>query len=135
MHSLPKFEVSTSGSRIHWPAGDIDLNLDTIRAHADPKVRRQHQAQLRQEAAQYADAIRSFRIEKGLTQSEVTGLSERQVRRLEEGHTLPRAGTIALLAAAHQMSTNDYLSELAKRSSRGTKKAKRGARSKLRARH
>jgi len=30
------FEVSTSGSRIHWSDGDIDVSLDTIREYADP---------------------------------------------------------------------------------------------------
>ncbi|MCC6806828.1 MAG: helix-turn-helix domain-containing protein [Deltaproteobacteria bacterium] len=120
--ALQTFEVSSTGSRIHWQAGDVDLNLDSVRAHADPRVRREHQAEMRSEAARYADAIRRLRIEKGLTQAGVPELSERQVRRLEEGQSMPRAATLARLATAHGMSTNEYLSELAKRSARGTAK-------------
>ena len=31
-----RFEVSSSGSRLHWAEGDLDLNLDSIRAEVDP---------------------------------------------------------------------------------------------------
>jgi hypothetical protein len=41
--ALAKFEVSESGSRIHWKDGDVDLSLDGIRAYADPDVRREHE--------------------------------------------------------------------------------------------
>ena len=116
--ALANFEVSETGSRIHWKDGDVDLNLDVIRAYADPDVRRQHEAERRKEAARYARAIRKLREERGLKQASIAGLSERQVRRLEEGDTLPQSSTLKKLAAAHEMSVEDYLKELAKRSSR-----------------
>jgi DNA-binding transcriptional regulator YiaG len=116
--ALANFEVSETGSRIHWKDGDVDLNLDVIRAYADPDVRRQHEAERRKEAARYAGAIRKLREERGLTQARIAGLSERQVRRLEEGDTLPQSSTLKKLAAAHEMSVEAYLKELAKRSSR-----------------
>jgi hypothetical protein len=119
------FEVSTSGSRIHWPDGDIDINLDTIREHADPQVRKQHEIERRKEAARYGGAIRKLREERALKQSDVPGLSERQVRRLEDGDTVPHAGTLKKLAAAHGMSVEGYMKELAKRS-RARSKATRG---------
>jgi hypothetical protein len=115
--SLMNFEVSQSGSRIHWPDGDVDLNLDTVRERADAEIRRQHEAWHREEAARYADAIRVFREERGLKQNDL-GLSERQVRRLEAGETIPHRDTLRKLAHAHQMPVDDYLKELAKRSSR-----------------
>ncbi len=125
--ALQNFELSSSGSRIHWKAGDIDLNLDTIREHADPEVRKQHDAERRKEAARYGKAIRAFREQAGLKQSAITGLSERQVRRLEEGSTLPHANTLRKLAAAHDLSVDDYLKKLARLSSAKTR-AMRGAR-------
>lgn len=116
--ALADFEVSETGSRIHWNDGDVDLNLDVIRAYADPDVRRKHEAERRQEAARYAGAIRKLREERGIRQAGIAGLSERQVRRLEEGQTLPHSATLKKLAAAHGMAVEDYLRELAKRSSR-----------------
>ncbi|MEW6775112.1 MAG: DUF2442 domain-containing protein [Bdellovibrionota bacterium] len=32
--ALQKFEISPSGSRIHWPKGDVDLDLSAIRYHS-----------------------------------------------------------------------------------------------------
>ena len=132
-HALQKFELSASGSRIHWPTGDIDLNLDSLRAQVDPAIRRKHELELREEAARYGDAIRQVRMEKGLTQAAIDGLSDRQVRRLEEGHTIPHSATLAKLASAHGMSTNDYLSELASRSARRPRAARSRPRPKRRA--
>jgi hypothetical protein len=114
--ALKKFEVSASGSRIHWAEGDIDINLDTIREHTDPLFRKQHEALRRKEAARYGSAIREVREAKGLTQSGISGLSARQVRRLEEGETVPHASTLEKLAAAHGLSIERYLKDLAKRS-------------------
>jgi len=87
--ALKKLEVSSSGSRIHWEDGDIDINLDTIRAVVDPAVRQAHDAEARQEAAEYSSAIRQLRLEKRLKQSDIEGLTARQVRRLEAGDTVP----------------------------------------------
>lgn len=113
---LDRFEVSASGSRIHWTDADVDINLDTIRELVDPDIRHAHEIQARQEAAKYAAAIRSFREERGLKQSEIEGLTDRQIRRLEAGHTVPQIDTLRKLAAAHGVSINDYLKELASRS-------------------
>jgi ribosome-binding protein aMBF1 (putative translation factor) len=116
--ALAELDVSETGSHIHWEDGDVDLDLDVIRAYADPGVRRQHEDERRKEAARYARAIRKLREERGLKQAYIAGLSERQVRRLEGGATLPHSSTLKKLAAAHEMSVEDYLKELAKRSRR-----------------
>jgi len=85
MPALAKLELSPSGSRIRWPEADVDINLDTIREYADPDVRREHETRARQEASRYAKAIRQLREERGLKQADIEGLTERQVRWLEEG--------------------------------------------------
>ena len=121
-HALTKFELSASGSRLRWPDADVDVNLDTIREHADPEVRREHEVHARQEASRYADAIRRFREERGLKQSDIEGLTDRQVRRLEEGDTVPQIDTLRRLAAAHGMTIDNYLRELAKRSRKSSRR-------------
>ena len=55
-----------------------------------------------------------------MNQSDITGLTDRQVRRLEEGNTVPHIDTLKKLAVAHEMSIDDYLKELAKRARHGT---------------
>jgi hypothetical protein len=111
--SQSKFIVSESGSRIHWPDDDVDLTAESIRAFADPQVRREQQAARRAEAALYAKAIRSLREQHGLRQSDIPGLTDRQVRRLEEGDTMPRVATLEKLARAHSMDVDAYVAALA----------------------
>lgn len=120
---LADFAVSDSGSRIHWNQSDVDINMDTIRAYADPATRQAHEKKARKEAARYAKAIRAFREEKGLRQGDIAGLGERQVRRLESGECIPQIESLRLLAAAHGMGTSDYLGELARRSSSARRRA------------
>jgi ribosome-binding protein aMBF1 (putative translation factor) len=121
-----KFELSTSGSRLRWPSADVDINLDTIREHADPVVRRANEVAARREAGRYSDAIRRFREERGLKQSDIEGLTDRQVRRLEEGETVPQIDTLRRLAAAHGVTIDDYLAELAKRSRKSSRRQATG---------
>jgi DNA-binding transcriptional regulator YiaG len=45
-------------------------------------------------------AIKALREQCKLTQSEVAGLTERQVRRVEQGESTPRSETLRKLAAA-----------------------------------
>jgi hypothetical protein len=124
--ALAHFEVSQSGSRIRWPDANVDINIDTIREYADPEVRRQHEAEARKEAARYAKAIRQFREERGLKQSDIEGLTDRQVRRLEEGGTVPQIETLKRLAVAHGMTIDGYLKELARRSRKGGRRTPTG---------
>jgi len=113
---LNDFELSESGSRLRWNNADVDLNLDSILYYADPKSRKEQDKAHREEAVRYAGVIRSFREERGLKQTNIPGLTERQVRRVEQGESIPRSSTLKKLAAAHELSLDQYLKELAKRS-------------------
>jgi transcriptional regulator with XRE-family HTH domain len=116
--ALSNFEVSESGSRIHWDDEDVDLTAETIRAFADPEFRQQQETKHRREAARYADAIRAMREEHGLQQSSFAPLTAREVRRIENGEAMPRIATLEKLASGHGMTVDDYLKALAERSSR-----------------
>lgn len=110
---LAAFAISESGSRIHWPARDIDVNMDTIREVTDPNVRREHEKLARQEAARYGAAIRAFRVQRSILQSGIAGVSEREVRRIEAGEVIPHAETLRKLAAANGMSFKEYVDAIA----------------------
>jgi hypothetical protein len=116
--ALAAFEVSETGTRIHWPDGDIDINMDTVREHTDDEYRKKHEAESRRQAARYGKAIRTLRERHRLSQKAISGLSDRQVRRLEEGETVPHLSSLKKLAEAHGMEVNAYLGELAKLSAR-----------------
>lgn len=115
--ALANFRVSDSGSRVHWDEGDVDLSLDAFRVHADPAFRSKKEREMRQEARRYAKAIRALREERGLKQTEIAELSEREVRRLESGDHMPQYRSLEKLAGAHGMGVDGYLRELARRAS------------------
>ncbi len=115
--SLRVLAVSPSGSRIHWEAGDVDISLDTIREQVDPVFRKRREQDARRHAARFASAIRALREENDLGQSDVAGLSEREVRRIEKGEVIPHAETLRKLAAAHDKDVREYLDALARRAS------------------
>lgn len=110
---LTNFEIDEDGSYIHWPGPDIHLDLETIRAVIDPSVRQRALIEKLRHERRYGQAIAAFRAAKGLKQSEIDGLSERQVRRIEkEGSTSYMA--LDKLARAHGMDLSEYLNELAR---------------------
>lgn len=112
------FQVSESGSRIHWPHGDVDLDLPTIRAAVDPRFQELQRRAFRAEAGRYGTAIRTLREKRRLRQEDIPGLSARELRRLEKGEVFPHGGTVEKLAKAHRMSVTEYLAELASLSRR-----------------
>jgi hypothetical protein len=106
------FSVDEDGSYIHWPEPDIHLDLDAVRAAINPEERAKAKAAKALHDGRYGAAIAKLRLEKSLMQSDIEGLSERQVRRIEkgEGTTLE---ALRRLAAAHQMDLDEYLREVA----------------------
>ena len=62
--------------------------------------------------SRYGAAIAKLRLRMGLKQSEIKGLSEKQVRRIEKGERTTN-DALRRLAAAHRMDLESYLRELA----------------------
>jgi hypothetical protein len=111
--ALDRVEVSSSGSRIHWLDGDIDLDMDAIREFADPAVRQNIELKYRVEATRYGSAIRKLREAHGLRQAAIPGLSDREVRRLENGEVQPHLASLKKLAKAHGIALSEYMAKLA----------------------
>jgi hypothetical protein len=112
---VAQFDINDSGSRIHWPEGDVDLDLDALRTYSDPKLRKRKERERREWLARFGDGVRALREEHELRQIDITGLTERQVRRIEAGESVPHGETLGKLATAHGMTSNEYLRALAKR--------------------
>src|ERR1035438_3705243 len=106
------FTVDEDGSYIYWAGPDIHLDLDAIRAAIDPEAHASAETAKALHDSRYGAAIAKLRLSMGLKQSQIEGLSERQVRRIEKG-----GGTtyeaLRRLASAHRMDLESYLRELA----------------------
>jgi hypothetical protein len=106
------FEIAEDGSFIWWPSADIHLDLDALRTVTDPVWRKRAQRIRRTHGREYGAAIATLRKDRGLRQTDIPGLSERQLRRIEEsGAVSVRA--MEQLANAHGMALADYLDALA----------------------
>jgi hypothetical protein len=108
------FEIDEDGSYLHWPARDIHLGVSQLLQAVDPMylvdVAIERNRQDRTGAA-----LRGIREEKRLRQSDVAGLSERQVRRLEEGISRLRVETAKKFAAAFGTDLSALIDEIARR--------------------
>jgi len=106
------FTVDEDGSYIHWPGPDIHIDLDAIRVAIDPEARAKAAVAKALHDSRYGAAIAKLRLAKGLKQSDIEGLSERQVRRIEKGEGTTYEA-LRRLAAAHHMNLEKYLQAVA----------------------
>ncbi|HEX8832389.1 MAG TPA: helix-turn-helix domain-containing protein [Longimicrobium sp.] len=108
-----RFEIGADGSHLYWPSGDIHLGVSQILQQADPMyladiaIKRDRQDHT-------GAALRRLREEKGLRQTDIAGLSERQVRRIEEGISRLRVPSAEKFAAAFGMDVGTLLDEVAR---------------------
>ena len=108
-----KFKVSDSGSYIYWPSGDIHLNIDSIRYVTDENWRKKFDLERIIHNKNFGRAIASVRQQHGLDKTSIHGLSDRQLRRIENEGARPGIETLTTLARAHKMDVNIYLNEIA----------------------
>jgi hypothetical protein len=94
------FSVSSEGSYIHWPVDDIHLDLDSARRRTDPEWAERRKAEDLLANTSIGRSIAEVRRRAQLRQTDVPGLSERQVRRIEHG-AVTTLGALKRLAAAH----------------------------------
>lgn len=109
------FEIQLDGAFLHWPAHDVDLDLESVVLATDPERRRAAELARTVEDAAFGRAVRSLRKAGGLRQSGVPGLSERQVRRIEAGESTATVDALDALAAAHGLEVDAYLEAVAER--------------------
>ncbi len=112
---LQHFTVSESGSYLHWPKADIHLDFDTFRYYTDPEWKKRTDRLGVTRNKRFGGAVMSLRLDSHLKQSEIPGLSERQLRRIEKEGENATDSALKALAQAHKMTYAQYLAEVAKR--------------------
>ncbi len=106
------FTIDSDGSCLAWDASDVHLGLESFRIAIDPKEAAKAEAFKLACDARYGAAIASFRNKSGLKQSDIAGISDRHLRRVENGEHAS-IKIIELLATAHGLSVNDYMNKVA----------------------
>jgi hypothetical protein len=106
------FEIADDGSYIHWPNGDIHIDLETIWCAVDPERKARSERLKLAHDEKIGAAVALLRKRYGLRQSDIPGLSERQVRRIENGESAS-LDAFKHFAKAVGKKVEDYLDELA----------------------
>ena len=111
---LQNFEIDPDGSFIYWPDLNVHLGWAQFLQAVDPAESlkaRQRSSGFNQ---LYGAAIRRVREGAGILQSQVEGLTERQLRRIERGECCETSAALVALAKAHRLEVNAYMDKLAK---------------------
>lgn len=109
---LRKFEIDPDGSFIYWPDLDAHLGWKQFLHAVDPAELRRAEQRSAGFNERYGAAIRKLREAAGILQSRVEGLTERQIRRIEQGECRATAAAITALAKAHGLDADVYMERL-----------------------
>jgi transcriptional regulator with XRE-family HTH domain len=112
--SLSEFVIDSSGSFLYWPSLDLHLGASQLLQAVDPM----HLADIeirRYATTKVSTALLTIREEAGLRQSDIDGLSERQVRRLEKEESRFTAEAARSYASALGCSLDEFLGHLSRR--------------------
>lgn len=112
--SFRAFELDTSGSYLHWPEADLHLGPSQMLQAVDPMYLADVEIQ-RYAMEKISLALLEMREERELKQTEISGLSERQVRRLENEESRFTVDAAKRYAETFALSLEELLAELSRR--------------------
>jgi hypothetical protein len=109
----PNFTLSETGSYIHWASGDVHLDVDAVRYATNEEWRKKMDLESLTHNKMFGKVIAQVRKKHKLDKTDIPGVSDRQLRRIENDGARPSIATLTALAKAHDMTINDYLNDLA----------------------
>jgi hypothetical protein len=112
--AVRNFVIDPDGSFLYWPDLDFHLAWNQLLQAVDPAELRKAQQRSAGYNKRYGAAIRRVREAAGIRQSKVEGLTERQLRRIEQGESRATTSALTALAKAHGLEANAYMERLAK---------------------
>ncbi|MBP0019335.1 MAG: hypothetical protein J7647_17500 [Cyanobacteria bacterium SBLK] len=107
-----EFEIDEDGSYLYWSCVDLHIDMETLRATVDPKLKDKLEQEKLLRDRLFGRAVATVRKQYKLRQIDIQGLSEKQVRRIEQGKS-QKLSSLQKLAEAHQMTVNNYLETVA----------------------
>jgi nitrite reductase/ring-hydroxylating ferredoxin subunit len=108
------FKIDADGRFLYWPHADVHLGWTQFRQIVDPASAVACSQKTQKFNQRYGAAIRSMRESHRLKQSDIHGITDRQLRRVEHGEQAVSSVTLEALAKAHSLSLDDYLNKLSK---------------------
>ncbi len=112
--TLDEFEIDEDGSFIYWPNSDVHVGWEQLRQIADPQAARKALHKCQQFNVRYGKAVRKVREGAELKPSDIMGLSQKQLGRIEQGECRLTSHALESLSRSHGLKPNEYLEKLAK---------------------
>lgn len=111
---IEAFEIDEDGRYLFWPHADVHLGWDQFLELVNPAAAVSARQKTEGFNKRYGSAIKTLREKSGLKQSEIAGVTERHLRRVEHGDQAATTGILEALSTAHGMSLDAYLRHLAR---------------------
>lgn len=112
--AIEDFTIDTDGSFIYWPKLDVHLGWEQLEQIVNPESALKARQKSHEFNVRYGDAVRKAREQAGLGYSDISGISGKQLRRIEKGECRLTSKAVEALSAAHKLTPNKYLGRLAK---------------------
>lgn len=112
--SFKNFEIDSAGSFLYWPDLDVHMGASQLLQAVDPMYLADVEIG-RYGVEKISLALSGMRSERNLKQTEIKGLSDRHIRRLENEEVRLTVGAAEKLALAFGLSLDGFLEELSKR--------------------
>ncbi len=107
-----EFLISEEGASIEWPEFETEFDLEILQIALNPELGNKYRLQELAQDEIFGKAVSSIRQKMNITQDTIAGLSERQVRRIENGEKASLK-SIEALSKAHHLPLKEYLNLLA----------------------
>jgi hypothetical protein len=111
--ALGHFELDEDGSFLYWPAADLHLGASQLLQAVDPSYLAEVEVRRYPASAATGALIADLRENRGLRQRDIEGLSERHVRRIEQGIARLTGDSAAKLARAFGLELHEFLLQIA----------------------
>ena len=111
---LGHFEIDSAGSYLYWPDRDVHMGPSQMLQAVDPRYL--SEMEIRRHATEnVSQALRDMRNDRRLKQTEIPGLSDRHVRRLEKEGMRLTVEAATKFAKAFGLTLSEFLDELSLR--------------------
>ena len=112
--ALSHFVIDSAGSYLYWPDRDVHMGPSQMLQAVDPMYLADVEIR-RYEMEKISLALLDMRNDLQLKQTEILGLSERHVRRLEREETRLTVDAASTFASAFGLTLSEFLDELSER--------------------
>ncbi|MDE2875009.1 MAG: DUF2442 domain-containing protein [Gemmatimonadota bacterium] len=112
--AVGRFEIDSSGSCLYWPDLDVHMGPSQMLQAVDPMYLSDVEIR-RYEMENVSQALQDMRSDRQLKQTEILGLSERHVRRLEKEKVRLTVKAATSFASAFGQTLPGFLDELSER--------------------